>query len=194
MLEEGSLTAHVVIVARAMGVPVLGRVRKAARHRARGRRAAARCRQGRRACPPQPAGARPVRRTHREQPRAPGGLCRAARCRAVHPRRHAHPGDDERRPARRHGEPAADGRGRHRAVPHRIPVPRLGHAALARTADAALSRRARGGGRQAGDLPHGRYRRRQGAALPRQRAAPTRTRTRRWAGARCASRSSAKGC
>ena len=29
MLEEGSLTAHVVIVARAMGVPVLGRVRNA---------------------------------------------------------------------------------------------------------------------------------------------------------------------
>ena len=27
VLEEGSLTAHVVIVARAMGVPVLGRVR-----------------------------------------------------------------------------------------------------------------------------------------------------------------------
>ncbi len=29
MLEEGSLTAHVVIVARAMGVPVIGRVRNA---------------------------------------------------------------------------------------------------------------------------------------------------------------------
>ena len=27
ILEEGSLTAHVIIVARAMGVPVLGRVR-----------------------------------------------------------------------------------------------------------------------------------------------------------------------
>jgi len=27
ILEEGSLTAHVTIVARAMGVPVLGRVR-----------------------------------------------------------------------------------------------------------------------------------------------------------------------
>src|SRR3712207_9038367 len=29
VLEEGSLTSHVVIVARAMGVPVLGRVRNA---------------------------------------------------------------------------------------------------------------------------------------------------------------------
>ena len=29
MLEEGSLTAHVVIVARAMSIPVLGRVRNA---------------------------------------------------------------------------------------------------------------------------------------------------------------------
>jgi phosphotransferase system enzyme I (PtsP) len=27
ILEEGSLTAHVVIVARAMGIPVVGRVR-----------------------------------------------------------------------------------------------------------------------------------------------------------------------
>ena len=32
ILEEGSLTAHVTIVARAMGVPVLGRVRDVRRH------------------------------------------------------------------------------------------------------------------------------------------------------------------
>ena len=32
MLEEGSLTAHVIIVARAMGVPVLGRVRTVRQH------------------------------------------------------------------------------------------------------------------------------------------------------------------
>jgi signal transduction protein with GAF and PtsI domain len=30
ILEEGSLTAHVVIVARAMGIPVLGRVKSCA--------------------------------------------------------------------------------------------------------------------------------------------------------------------
>ena len=34
ILEEGSLTAHVVIVARAMGIPVLGRVR-GIRHKVR---------------------------------------------------------------------------------------------------------------------------------------------------------------
>ncbi len=42
VLEEGSLTAHVTIVARAMGVPVLGRVRDVRRHDRRGRHAAAR--------------------------------------------------------------------------------------------------------------------------------------------------------
>ncbi len=36
VLEEGSLTAHVTIVARAMGVPVLGRVRDVRRHIAEG--------------------------------------------------------------------------------------------------------------------------------------------------------------
>ena len=46
VLEEGSLTAHVVIVARAMGIPVLGRMQVAARHAARRRPAAARWRSG----------------------------------------------------------------------------------------------------------------------------------------------------
>ncbi|QDZ06143.1 phosphoenolpyruvate--protein phosphotransferase [Sphingomonas panacisoli] len=36
ILEEGSLTAHVIIVARAMGVPVLGRVRNVRQHVAEG--------------------------------------------------------------------------------------------------------------------------------------------------------------
>jgi phosphotransferase system enzyme I (PtsP) len=36
ILEEGSLTAHVIIVARAMGVPVLGRVRSVRQHVAEG--------------------------------------------------------------------------------------------------------------------------------------------------------------
>src|SRR3546814_6615827 len=52
-----------------------------------------------------------------------------------------------------------------RSVPHRIPVPRVGDPAIARPSAAALSRRARRGGRPAGDLPHRRHRRRQGAAL-----------------------------
>ena len=42
ILEEGSLTAHVIIVARAMGVPVLGRVQGRAPHDRRRRHAAAR--------------------------------------------------------------------------------------------------------------------------------------------------------
>ncbi len=46
ILEEGSLTAHVTIVARAMGVPVLGRVRDIRRLDQRRRHAAARRRPG----------------------------------------------------------------------------------------------------------------------------------------------------
>ena len=61
ILEEGSLTAHVVIVARAMGVPVLGRVRSHARHRARGRPAAARRDPGTAIVRPAPADGRSLR-------------------------------------------------------------------------------------------------------------------------------------
>ena len=47
VLEEGSLTAHVVIVARAMGVPVLGRCTGIMRHVSEGDENPARRRQGR---------------------------------------------------------------------------------------------------------------------------------------------------
>ncbi len=69
------------------------------------------------------------------------------------------------RAARRCRRARRDRRRRDRAVPHRIPVPRLGDAAAARAPVAAVQGRARSGGRQAGGVPHGRYRRRQGAAL-----------------------------
>ena len=103
VLEEGSLTAHVVIVARAMGVPVIGRVRNV-----RGL-----VREGDELLVDGDAG---------DADRAPG--CRAcstpskraspavaekqaayAKLRDVEPFTRdgaAHPGDDERRPARRH--------------------------------------------------------------------------------------------
>ncbi len=44
ILEEGSLTAHVIIVARAMGIPVLGRVTAIRQDDSRRRYAAAQCR------------------------------------------------------------------------------------------------------------------------------------------------------
>ena len=165
ILEEGSLTSHVVIVARAMGVPVLGRVRGLRGRvrdgelllldsdQGRGHRAADAVHGGSVRCPLRP------------QPRASGRARRIARRRAVHSRRHAHHHHDQRRPARRPAQPGADRRRRHRAVPHRVPVPRLRHAALARAADAALPRGAGCRGRAAGGVPHRRHRRRQGAAL-----------------------------
>jgi phosphotransferase system enzyme I (PtsP) len=61
ILEEGSLTAHVVIVARAMGIPVLGRVRGLRGVVREGDRAAARCRSGHGYVRPMPADGRSVR-------------------------------------------------------------------------------------------------------------------------------------
>ncbi len=99
VLEEGSLTAHVVIVARAMGVPVLGAGAQRPRAHPRRRYAAARRRFLQAHCAPGAGRARCVRGALRDQSQAAGGLRQVARRRALHPRRAAHPGDDERRPA-----------------------------------------------------------------------------------------------
>ena len=83
------------------------------------------------------------------------------------------------------------GRRGHRPVPHRAAIhDRLEHAA-AEEQEALLPQRAEAGGRAAGDVPHPRHRRRQGAALfPQHR----RRRTRRWAGGRSACRSTGRAC
>ena len=60
---------------------------------------------------------------------------------------------------------AGDRRRRHRPVPHRIAVHGGADAAAHRRADEALQNRARRRRQEAGDLPHPRYWRRQGAAL-----------------------------
>ena len=73
------------------------------------------------------------------------------------------------RPRRRPAAYRGDRRRRHRAVPHRAAVHGGGDAAAHRRAVLALPRGARRRRRQAGDLPHPRYRRRQGAALYAQR-------------------------
>ena len=171
VLEDGAATSHVVIVARAMGIPGrrpdegrrfhVGKRRRHHRRRRRGHHppaAAARprsrlCREG--AVPGAPAGALP--RTAQE----------AVDDQGRHPGRPADECGSRRRPAAaRRG-----GRGRHRAVPHRTAVHGRLDLPARRSAGAALSRRARRGARQAGDLPHHRHRRRQGAALFQERDA-----------------------
>ena len=170
MLEEGSLTAHVTIVARAMGVPVIGRVRDV-RHSV------------------EEGETDPRRRRQRKRDRPPDrGAARGFEQRmALSQKRRAEFAAVQDAPARRPRDGvqvsvmvnaglrddvaalADDRRRRDRPVPHRIPVPRLGDAAAARAPAAALQRGARSGGRQAGRLPHRRHRRRQGAALSHRR-------------------------
>ena len=85
-------------------------------------------------------------------------------------------------PGRRPAAAGRGGRGRHRPVPHRTAVHGRLDLPARRGAGEALPRRARRGARQAGHLPHHRYRRRQGAALLQERR--RRKKTRRSAGAR----------
>ena len=77
MLEEGSLTAHVVIVARAMGVPVLGRVRKPAGLIREGDALLLDADAGTLTVRPLADRGRDLRDPLRPQPRAPGRLCRS---------------------------------------------------------------------------------------------------------------------
>ncbi len=165
VLEEGAVTSHVVIVARAMGIPVVGQAagavalaenRDADHHRWR------RC-QGASAAVGRPAARLRGKGT---LPRTPAGTVpRAQGCRAADQGRQAHHLADECRPF---GRPAASERSGcrgHRPFPHRAAVhDRLDHAEGGR-AGSLLSQRSEADRRQAGDLPHARYRRRQGGSL-----------------------------
>ena len=88
---------------------------------------------------------------------------------ADHQGRRRHHAADECRARRRPAAARRGGRQRHRPVPHRAAVHGRLDLSARRGAGAALPRRARRGGRQAGDLPHDRHRRRQGAALFQER-------------------------
>ena len=170
VLEEGSLTAHMTIVARAMGVPVVGRLQDIRHSVEEGepilvdgdngsvivrpnralltgfehRMALSQKRRAEFAAVAQPAR------------RRPGTACK------VSVMVNAGLAEDA-------ATLGADRRRRHRPVPHRIPVPDLGDPAGPRPPAAALHQGARGRRRQAGRLPHRRHRRRQGAALSRRR-------------------------
>ena len=96
---------------------------------------------------------------------APGAISRAARQALRHQGRPQVRADDQCGPHHRLAASRRDRRRRHRPVPHRIAVHGRRYAAAHQRAARALPHRARCRRKTAGDLPHPRYRRRQGAAL-----------------------------
>ena len=192
LLEEGSLTSHMTIVARAIGIPVIGRLHDI-RHSAE---------DGEKILVDGDNGSVIVRPTRQlvtgfEQRMAMSQKRRAefaairtfpAKTRdGVKRQRYG-----QRWPGRGCSDAPDDRRGRDWPVPHRVPVPGFCDSPRPRATAAALHQSARGGGRPTGCVPHGRYRRRQGASLhppTRPRSMP---RTRQWAGARCGFRSTVR--
>ena len=192
VLEEGGPTSHVAIVARALGIAAVGEVDNATglvesgrpdhrrrRDRRRACAAAARhrerlCRAGAAARPPAGAVPRAARQALRHQGRRRRSRCMINAGLLVDLPHLA--------------ETGADGIGLFRTELQFMIA--TAHAAHQRAA-VALPRRARRRRRPAGDLPHARYRRRQGAALYARRA---RRRTRRSAGAPSGSASTGRAC
>ena len=169
VLEEGGPNSHVAIVARALGIAAVGEIDNATglvdpgdaiivdgatgdvHVRPLARHGGGLCRAGAAARAPAAAIPRAARQALRHQGRREGHAA------------------DQCRPR---GRPAAyrrDRRRRHRPVPHRAAVHGGGDISAHRRAALALPRGARRRRRQAGDLPHPRHRRRQGAALYAQR-------------------------
>src|ERR1700721_1888238 len=142
---------------------------KCHRPRRSGRRHHRRRRDRRRAPAPDVRGAGGLCRPGALARAAPAAIPRAARQAVRHPRRRGGDASGQCRPRGRSAADLRDRRGGHRALSHRNavhgrdPVPARGRAA------AALPGGARRRGRAAGDVPHPRHRRRQGAALHAQR-------------------------
>ena len=165
VLEEGTANSHVSIVARALGIPAVGEIAERARHRRSRRRHHRRRHLGLDLCPPLGRDRIGLCRARAVSRPAAGAVCGAARQALRHQGRPAGRTDDQCRPRHRPAAYRRHRQRRHRAVPHRIAVHgRPEPAALLRPAR-ALSHRARCRRHQAGDVPHARYRRRQGAAL-----------------------------
>ena len=192
LLEEGSLTSHMTIVARAIGMPVIGRLHDI-RHSVE---------DGETILVDGDNGSVIVRPTRQL-------VAGFEQRMAMSQKRRAEFAAIRTLPAKtRDGvqvsvmvnaglaEDAAtladDRRGRDRPVPHRVPVPGFRDPPRPRAPAAALHQGARGRGRPTGRVPHGRYRRRQGACPISPTMPRSRPRTRRWAGARCACRSTAR--
>ncbi len=165
VLEDGAATSHVVIVARAMGIPVAGQMKGAVSMAENGDAIIVDGEEGAIHLRPQPdleaAYAEKVRfrarrqEVYRELRKKPSMTKDGVQVDLL-----MNAGSGCRPAAARRG-----GRGRHRPVPHRTAVHGRLDLSPRRGAGTALPRRARCGSRQAGHLPHHRYRRRQGAAL-----------------------------
>jgi phosphotransferase system, enzyme I, PtsP len=163
--RKAPLTSHVVIVARAIGIPVTGQMIGAVSMSENGDAIIIDGDEGVVHLRPQPdveaAYAEKVKfrarrqELYRELRDKPAETLDGVDDRA----------DDECGAGRRPAAARRIGRGRHRPFPHRTAVHGGGHLPARGGAGKALSRGAQSGRRQAGHLPHHRYRRRQGAAL-----------------------------
>ncbi len=168
VLEEGGPTSHVSIVARALGIPDRRRDRQRHRPGRAGRRHHRRRHHRRRAYAPAVRHRNRLCRAGEAAGAAAGAIPRAARPPMRHQGRPQVRADDQRRSHHRPAASRRDRRRRHRPVPHRIAVHGRRYAAAHQRAARALPHRARCRGKKAGDLPHPRHRRRQGAALSAQ--------------------------
>ena len=169
VLEEGGPHSHVAIVARALGIPAVGEHRQRHRHRRSRRRHHRRRHGGRFADAPAARHGGGLRRTRAAARAAPAAISRAARQAVRHQGRRRGDVIDQCRAERRPAAYRRHRRRRHRPVPHRAAIHGGAEFPALERAVYALSRGARCRRRQAGDLPHARYRRRQGAALYAQR-------------------------
>ena len=165
VVEEGSPTSHVAIVARALDIPMVGRVETAMSRINPGRPGGG----GRRPRPDLRAPGRGrragVRALARHARRAAPGVRGAARRAGGDPGRHAHRAAPERRVPDRSGGVGDHQRRRHRPVSDRARVHGARPLPRRRGADRALRQGARAGRRQAGGVPHARRRQRQAPAV-----------------------------
>ena len=138
LLEEGSLTAHMTIVARAMGVPVVGRLHDIRHALEEGDQVLVDGDNGSVIVRPNRTllTSFEQRMSLRQKQRAQYDAARSLPARSLRRRRRQR--DGQRRPGRGRRLAAADRRRRHRPVPDRIPVPGVGDAAGAREPAAAL--------------------------------------------------------
>ncbi len=154
VLEEGAVTSHVVIVARAMGIPVIGQAAGVVALAENGDAVIIDGDGGHVHLRPMPEHQRSYEEKVRFRAPSAGAVPGAALRRAAHQGRAACVVDDECRAAGRFAAAFGSGRRRHRPVPHRAAVHDRLHDAEGGGAGTVLSQRAEAGGRAGRDLPH----------------------------------------